>query len=292
MKTALPETTIGAAHALADAGFAVIPIHTVGAGGVCTCGRADCGSPGKHPRCPRGLHDATRDHDLIDTWWEPSPETPIALAIATGDPSRRFVVDVDGEEGAASLRELTAQHGRLPETVTSKTGRGGHLAWGMPEGRDVRNSASKIGPNIDVRGNGGYVIVPPSPHPAGRRYEWTRDPFNHDVAAAPDWLLELVARPEPVPDLPPPPPAEGPHRDRYVEAAIRAECAVVARTPPGGRNDQLNRSAWALARFVATGDAPASVIVWRLARAARMAGLAPREVEKTLASAFGARGAA
>ena len=66
-------------------------------------------------------------------------------------------------------------------------------------GRDIRNSVSAIAPGIDVRGTGGYVVVPPSIHPSGRRYTWSVDSAN-TFADAPQWLLDKVtAKPKVTP---------------------------------------------------------------------------------------------
>ena len=119
--------------------------------------------------------------------------------MATGDASGFFVVDIDGEPGIAAVLALQEEHGRLPPTVMSCTRRGYHLFFRMPEGRDVRNSAGKFAPSIDVRGTGGYVVVPPSPHPEGEAYRWAvgRSPDECPIADASAWLLELVtARPQ------------------------------------------------------------------------------------------------
>lgn len=291
MKTPLPETTPGSAHAHADAGFPVLPVHTTYPDGRCTCGNPECSSPGKHPRTDHGVKDASRDHEQIDAWWsERGPE--VGLGVATGEVSNVWVLDVDGRKGAESLAALTATHGRLPDTVTVRTPGGGwHLYFRMPADRHVGCPVGRVEEKIDVRGTGGYVIAPPSPHPSGGRYRWIRDPFEHPIAKAPDWLLDRVCT-QPVADLPMPEPIEADHRDRYIAVAIETECRQLAQTPEGARNDQLNRSAFALARFVAAGDADANLVTWHLARAARAAGLAPLEVEKTLISALGARGAA
>ena len=77
----------------------------------------------------------------------------------------------------------------MPATVEAITARGRHLYFKWPE-RDVGNSAGKIAPGIDVRGNGGYVLVSPSLHPSGRRYAWSVDSASA-FAAAPEWLIGM-----------------------------------------------------------------------------------------------------
>ena len=83
-------------------------------------------------------------------------------------------MDVDGLDAEVELRRLEAKHGNLPATVEVITTRGRHLYFQTPE-TSVRNSAGKVAPGIDVRGDGGYVLAPPSIHPSGRRYEWSVD---------------------------------------------------------------------------------------------------------------------
>jgi hypothetical protein len=283
------------AAAAMDFGWMVFPVYgpdSAQSGG-CSCGDPECHSPGKHPTTRRGLHDASRDFDLIEEWWPEGSDR--GLAVATGHPSDVWVLDSDGETGAGSLAALTDVHGRLPPTVTARTGGGGrHLFFRMPSDRDVRSSASRVAPSIDVRGTGGYVVVPPSLHVSGQRYTWISGRGPEDVAPAhaPGWLLELVAPPAQERTFAPLPVFPESRGFGYVAAAIAAECAELATAPEGCRNDRLNRAAFALARFVADGEADASSVVRSLAHAAGRAGLSEREIERTLRSAFRARGAA
>ena len=147
---------IRTAMALAQKGMAVFP----------------CRPQDKRPATANGLKDATTDLDIIRQWWRQEPQ--FNLAIATGAISGIFVVDVDGLDAEVELRRLEAEHGGLPSTVEAITARGRHVYFRSPE-IPVRNSASKIAPGIDVRGDGGYVLAPPSIHPSGRRYEWSVD---------------------------------------------------------------------------------------------------------------------
>jgi hypothetical protein len=98
------------------------------------------------------------------------------------------VLDIDGDIGEATLKKLEGEFGQLPSTVEAITGGGGrHLFFETPDAL-IRNSAGKIGPGIDVRGEGGYVIAPPSVHPSGRVYAWGVDSAG-ELAQAPAWLL-------------------------------------------------------------------------------------------------------
>jgi hypothetical protein len=164
------------ARTLAEKGLAIFP----------------CLPRDKRPATPHGLKDATTDQIEIENWWHQNPNCNIG--IATGAASGVFVTDLDGVDAEVELRKLEAQHGELPATVESITGRGRHLFFRCPE-RPVRNSAGRIAAGIDVRATGGYVIAPPSIHPSGKRYSWSVDSAA-TFAAAPEWLLSIIAEPE------------------------------------------------------------------------------------------------
>lgn len=118
--------------------------------------------------------------------------TPAAnLGIVTGEISNVVVLDIDPKHGGdASLERLEARFGALPPTVEAETGGGGrHLYFTHPGGL-VRNRVG-LAQGIDLRGDGGYIVAPPSVHPNGRRYAWLagRSPDDHPLAALPRWLL-------------------------------------------------------------------------------------------------------
>jgi hypothetical protein len=162
-----------AAVAYATRGFAIFP----------------CLPRGKAPATQHGCRDATKDLMWISAWWRENPSYNVA--VATGPVSKVFVLDVDGLDAEASLRKLEDQHGALPDTVESVTPRGRHIFFRCENGT-VRNSASAIAPHLDVRGDGGYVVLPPSIHPSGRPYVWSVDSGDH-FAEAPAWLDNLLS---------------------------------------------------------------------------------------------------
>src|SRR5215471_17604590 len=143
----------------------------------------------KPPATPNGVKAATTDLDTIRRWWQ--QDAQFNIAIATGTASGIFAVDADGVDAEAELRKLEAQHGALPATVEVITARGRHLYFKMPAA-PIRNSAGKLGPGLDIRATGGYVLAPPSIHPTGRRYEWSVDCAS-TIADAPSWLTERIA---------------------------------------------------------------------------------------------------
>jgi len=167
------ERTCKAAIAYADLGFLVLPLWSAH-DGRCDCGRADCRIPGKHPH---GLKDATRDKTVICSWF--SDGQLVNIGIRTGPESGILVVDVDPRHGG---NESLAALGELPTTATVETGGGGrHYDFKYPAGADIRNSAAKLGPGLDIRANGGYVVAPPSKHISGREYKWLIDPQGPGV---------------------------------------------------------------------------------------------------------------
>jgi hypothetical protein len=161
---------IRTALALAARGFHIFP----------------CRPRDKRPATANGLKDATTNPDTIQAWWQQQPDNNIA--IATGAASGIFVLDIDGLDAEAALRRLEVEHGVLPATVEAITARGRHIYFKWPQD-PVRNSTGKIAEHVDVRGDGGYVLCPPSIHPSGRRYCWSVDSAN-SIADAPGWLLD------------------------------------------------------------------------------------------------------
>lgn len=154
-------------------GFAVFPVYEPAANG-CSCGKAGC--RGKHPRTPNGVSDATTDIKIIEGWWNKWPNA--SIGIATGEKSGLSVVDLDGPEGLRSGNGL-----RLTSNVTSLTGNGKQLFFADTRGL-LRNSVKKLAPGIDIRGVGGYVVVPPSLHPNGKRYVWESAPLTRNALSS------------------------------------------------------------------------------------------------------------
>lgn len=162
----------------AQAGFPVFPCWEPVGVGVCSCSHGaadfmpngDKHSKGKHPRTPHGLADATTDLEQIRKWWTQWPNANIGLR--TGDGIG--VVDLDGQTGIASGRGMG-----LMSPVRTITGNGEQLWYLVPEGQKlVTRQAKKLAPGVDTRGTGGYVLVPPSLHPNGKRYCWAGSPIS------------------------------------------------------------------------------------------------------------------
>lgn len=187
-----------AATRYAKAGWAVLPVHSVGAGGECSCGRNDCKAVGKHPRTFHGFKDATTDVAIIQRWWNQWPDANIG--IATGARSNVVVVDVDPKNfGDEAMFEWEVKYGDLPRELVVSTGSGGeHIYFACEAGVQVRSAPSSI-PGVDLKGDGGYVVAPPSIHASGLRYTWLS---QRQPPAMPTVLLE-TARPASRGGLPP-----------------------------------------------------------------------------------------
>jgi hypothetical protein len=166
-----------AARALAEKGKPVFP----------------CRSLYKEPLTRRGFKDATTDPQVIQKWWHQYPNANVA--IATGAISGLVALDLDndpekGKNGADVLAKLVKKHGPLPKTRSVRTPRGGLHYYFRHPGSSVRIpcSTDKLGKGLDVRGDGGYVLVPPSRTERGE-YTWEcKDP----LAELPAWLLDLL----------------------------------------------------------------------------------------------------
>ncbi len=140
---------------------------------------------GKVPRNRGGLTSASSDVLVVSEWWQRWPDANVG--IVTGPASGYAVLDVDGPAGLRSLAALERRHGTL-KTAQVLTGSGGWHYWFRAPDESVRNSAGVLGDGLDVRGEGGYVVAPPSVHESGNVYRWTRD---LELAVEwPEWLLE------------------------------------------------------------------------------------------------------
>ena len=133
--------------------------------------------------------------DQIDEWWTTWPTANVGAV--TGKVSGLVVLDADGPEGLASLKAL----GTPATTWLSRTGRveGGWQQFFRHPGDDVVvGNRAGLRPGLDVRGDGGYVVLPPSLHPSGRRYEWLTSPQDIELAPLSPSLLALLTTPPPL----------------------------------------------------------------------------------------------
>lgn len=183
----------------------------------------------KYPRGHTAWQTAgTTDEAKIRHWWTAAPDH--GIGIVCGATSSLWVLDVDiadGKHGDDTLSDLVDAYGPLPDTHEVITGSGGrHFYFTWPtDGQVIRNSASgRLGPGLDVRGEGGFVVAPPSLHACGRRYEHEASSPDH-ISAAPGWLLALLDTPEPArtPQPSPNPPTGDRPGDLWAAATTWAE---------------------------------------------------------------------
>lgn len=162
-------------------GLWVFPLHGINDGLVCTCGAVPCGkdnkNAGKHPytpTAPNGLLNATNDFEVAAEMFQ--YRIDLNVGIVTGKKSGIVVIDIDNKaanSGDASLVRIQELLGMLPSTMCLTTGNGYHLVFDYPEGglKTNSNSYGKEYPGIDIRGDGGYIVIYPSRHYSGRYYE-------------------------------------------------------------------------------------------------------------------------
>jgi putative DNA primase/helicase len=242
-----------AALAFAAAGLPVFPCHP----------------RTKEPATRRGFYDATTNPACIRRYWNC---TDYNIAIPTGAHSGIWIVDID-PGGEDHLLRLEATHGALPETRAVRTGRGGFHLWFKYVG-PIPLSRSRVAPHVDVQGDGGYAVVPPSVHPNGRRYTW-HSFSGAAIAVAPGWIVELTRK---RPTISERASVTAPRSlcatsGAYGAAALNNEAAAVAAALPGTRNHALNRAAFCLFQLVGGGELNADTVENRLIRACEINGL-------------------
>lgn len=145
----------------------------------------------KLPLTPHGCRDATDDLDQVEAWWQHHPSANVAIAT-----DGMLVVDVDGEHNPwlADEPERQLELAVAPCSLTANGGR--QHVFRQPDGRDWRNTAGRIAPNVDTRANGGYVVVAPSVLEGGKAYRWQPgaglDVGPNDLPEPPAWLIEQL----------------------------------------------------------------------------------------------------
>lgn len=147
-------------------GWSVIPVHIPVNGGQCTCGNEMCSWPGKHPRVRwREFTERRPSEEEVREWFD-DEFYGSNLGVVTGRVSNLVVIDVDGSLNLFKRLEL-------PKTLTSRTGGGGYHFFYDLAGSSA-SSGIGVTPGIDVKADGGFVVLPPSIHLSGRNYRWTR----------------------------------------------------------------------------------------------------------------------
>jgi len=231
-----------------------------------------CHAETKRPLTKHGFQDASTDPRVIRAWWARHPDAMIG--VPTGPAIGAWVLDVDDPATFEAACEIA-----LPNTRRCRTGKGYHLYFAWDDTAPVINAQRTakawgipVLPGADVRGDGGYVILPPSLHPSGKPYAWDRDA---DACEAPDELVRLVrerrpVEPEPAADEQPATEASQPRPDGadtpYGLAALKRECEAVSTAAPGEQEGTLNGAALKIGALVGGG-----ALLLRTATAALMA---------------------
>lgn len=241
----------------------------------------------KAPATKRGFKDARVDSGQVSRWSDTA-----MIAHATGKAGGTVVIDLDidnakGVNGLEWLAQLQNQHGALPPHPISTTPRGGqHHYFQYPANRVVRSSAGKLAPGIDVRAEGGYVIVPDSESNRGA-YSWNVAPWDVAPPELPAWLLERVANPHPgvfTDDTLPTTEADKEEIERETQEVLNALRASKA----GGRNHALNTAAYLLGKMIGAGVADEAVVEFQLLNIAAEIGLTNAEAKATIRSGLSA----
>lgn len=154
-----------------------------------------CSPDTKKPLTPHGCKDAKKDLGAIRAWWQRYPNA--SIAVATGSMSNLIMIDedldeIEGKDGPHNMMLWERENGDLPETVVVITGRGGRHRYFKYYKDDIRNRAGII-KDVDVRGEGGYAILPPSRHPNGTIYEWESSPDEIEIAEVDENVLKFLA---------------------------------------------------------------------------------------------------
>jgi Bifunctional DNA primase/polymerase, N-terminal len=230
---------------------------------------------GKVPITAHGLKDATTDLDVIREWWSRTPNANVGIRT-----DEFVVVDCDGPIGKRNWLDFIAGVG-FTSSPYAWTGGGGLHIWYRRDGHPVRNRAGWL-EHVDVRSEGGYVIVPPSVHPSGADYYWEVGPDERAVPRMPARLLEALAVRHAMAT-----PSFTVARsigEGYVRAAFDAELERVRTAPVGTRNATLVAAAFNLGQLVASGKLAAGVVAGQLLAAATTAGLDTTEALHTVQS--------
>lgn len=214
-----------------------------------------CQADNKRPHLEHGFKEASTDPDQIRAWWHRWPNAMVACP--TGTAIGAWVLDVDSPaEFEAAVGELGLA---LPNTRRASTGKGYHLYFKWDPDHPVRNAQRTPKgwpfptlPGAETRGDGGYIILPPSLHPAGRTYEWQRD---ETACEAPDELLHVVTAPRAQRgEVLQREPAQDGEDTRYGIAALDDECQSILDAPAGAQEMALNSAGLKIGALVAGGS--------------------------------------
>jgi hypothetical protein len=238
----------------------------------------------KRPLTPRGFHDATDDEAQLRAW----PWDGAFVAVATGKRSGLVVLDIDIRESGSGIDSLQLLGLNFhPKTLTAHTPSGGIHAFYQWPGHEVPCSAGKLGPHLDVRGDDGYIVLPPGP---GRYW----DPhlgLGTPLAPMPEWMLPK--EPERLRMTPRGPIRPAGKLSPYAEGALRTAYWGIVRAPDGTQEATLNAESFSLGTLVASGGLPPHTALALLNAAAermptydRLRPWRAKDLERKVADAF------
>lgn len=284
---------LNAAARYAQRGWAVVPVWWVDENGVCQCSKKErCLNQGKHPVHLDWPSRAERDPASVAYWWRDAKRLPADdwwpeanVGIVMGAMSGLWALDYDEYSGGLeTLAGYERRHGELPVTRIHQTGSGGlHYIFTHP-GFPVRNSAKrKLGRGLDVRGEHGFIVAPPSRSNKGP-YE-INPAHDIDPVPAPGWLLELLYTEDRsqrgvMPAGREPAAGTGIAR-KYAETAMEQETEKMREAQPGYRNDTLNEVAFTLGTLGGAGLLTEDAAYQAIFEAASSTGLGEDEIRRT-----------
>lgn len=278
-----PASMLPAALWWSNYGIAIFPLWWP-IDGICACPNgADCSSPAKHPLTPSGFNDASNDPDTIKQWWTKWPHANIGAP--TGDTFD--VIDIDG--GAAAWAQLTAKHGTPHHIAVAMTGRkaGGFHYYVTPGGQKTIPTGKRGLPEkIEIKGQGGYIVVPPSIHASGSTYKWIKpiDGELHGDIDYPTWYTTITTqetRPTPTPTHTAPLIDTSDKTARYGAAVLTRACDLIRNAGEGTRWVTVAQEAVPLAvRAISGGCLNKQEAIQAIQQSAQSIGLDPSEINR------------
>lgn len=174
-------------------GWPIFPIFGLNEDGGCSCGRPNCRSPGKHPITRDGYKNASTDLAVIRAWHKQHPDANWAMRTGskiTGG-SGNLIVDLDGDVGIQHFENIEYEEGDpVYETIEVDTPNGRHIWFGHADDFEYSIGSDVLAPEVDIRGNFGYVLVPPSQ--TDRPYQYRIKPGEAEITPLPKWLEDRI----------------------------------------------------------------------------------------------------
>lgn len=256
---------------------------------------------GKEPLTTHGVKDATTDPTRIEKWDATWPNANIGLACGENSV---VVLDFDKPIARETIKAHVTETGiKTAEedltTVATKTANGYHLYYSWSEGCDKLKNWASVVEGLDIRTEGGYVVMPPSVHPDTKEpYEWITSPDDGELKPLPTWLLDFILEAKNQNNFKRLEEIElqakkskfmnGDREKVYAKTAFEDEIRILRDARVGERNDQLNTSALKLGRLVGAGLLNQREVESELETVACSIGLVQSEIMATIRSGMDA----